>query len=207
MPDYGKQYPTKAGPAPDPVTESSQRFSIVDLLSLVAAFSIAFAMFLFHRRQWERFGEDLNAVNALTFSWFGIGMTLIVLTLYLGCMVLRRRPRHEVLAASPGRMAVLAICFVSLLAMFTNWGSFFSSVFSLPATLLYLPFTVHSSPLVAASAGLTAWITVYVVTDTRPPTDWLDRSGKICTLLWLLLSFVQPVLGFEVMKAIGIPIE
>ncbi|WP_150122724.1 hypothetical protein [Rhodopirellula islandica] len=189
------------------MTHTSQRFSIVDLLSLVAAFSIAFAILVFHRRRWAAFGADWTSINTLTVNWFGFGMTLCVCSFYLGLMVLRRRPDRRLLASSPGRAATLAICIASLLAMLTSWDSFFASVFSLPVTLLHLPFTIGGSPLVAASAGLTAWIAVSVTSDAQLPPDWLDRSGKICTVFWLLLSFAQPVLNLEVLKAIGFPLD
>ncbi|KLU01145.1 hypothetical protein RISK_006714 [Rhodopirellula islandica] len=46
-----------------------------------------------------------------------------------------------------------------------------------------------------------------VTSDAQLPPDWLDRSGKICTVFWLLLSFAQPVLNLEVLKAIGFPLD
>lgn len=192
---------------PIPETPTSQRFSIVDLLSLVTAFSIAFAMLMVHRRQWSAFGATWTPVNTLTVNWFGLGATLCVCSFYLGLMVLRRRPNRQLLAASPGRAAILAICVVAPLATLASWDSLFASAFSLPATLLNLLFALGGSPLVAAAAGLIAWATVSATSVTRRPSDWLDRSGKICSMIWLLLSFAQPVLNFEVLKAIGFPLE
>lgn len=189
------------------MTQSTNRFSLFDLLALVTAFSIAFAMLVFHQRQWAAYGAKSSAINTLTMTWYGVGTTLSVCTYYLGATVLRRRPSLKSLVRSSGRTAILAMCFVSLLAVLAAWDSFFASVFSLPATLLHLPFTIHGSPLVAASAGLTGWFTVSVAAHNKYPPDWLDRAGKICSLVWLLLAFVQPVLNFKVLKAIGFPLD
>ncbi len=164
-------------------------------------------MLTFHRRQWTAFGANWTAINTLTVYWFGVGTTLCVCTFYLGLMILRRRPERFLLANSPGRAAVLAICIASVLAMLTSWDSFFATAFPLPATLLHLPFAIGGSPLVAASAGLTAWVTVSATSSATPSSDWLDRSGKTCSAVWLLLSFVQPILNFEVLKAIGFPLD
>ncbi|WP_430450791.1 hypothetical protein [Rhodopirellula europaea] len=186
---------------------SAQRFSIFDLLSLLAAFAIAFAMVAFNRRQWDAFSSSHSALSIFVMNWYAVGTTLCIGTFYLGSMMARRRPTRAAIVGSPGRAAILAICLASAVAKLAAWESFSMSVFPLTATLIHLPFSIGGSPLVAAAAGLTAWGTVSLGTQTKCRPDWLDQSGKACTLLWLLLSFTQPLTYPKVLTAIGYPLD
>ena len=189
------------------MTQADRRFALLDLISLITACAIAFAVCVFRRRQWDEYGANWTAVNTISLSWHFAGYWLLVLTAYLGAMTLRRKPSRQTIVASRGTACVLSICLVALIAIPANWNVFFGSALSLYALPVILPFSIVSDPLVAACAAISTWMALNIASVPTSKADWLDRAGKIISCIWLLYALAQPILYADVLRALGVPMR
>ena len=187
------------------MTTDDRRFGLADLIFLVAAFSIAFAVCTFVQRQWDGVGANWTTVNTITVGWSFAGYTLLTLTAYLGAMILRRKPSRQAIIASRGRASVLAICAMALVTIPTNWNTFFHSALPLYSLIVFLPFSIAGDPLTAACAGICTWAALNLASVSTSRADWLDHAGKVATCIWLLFAFAQPLLDLAVLRALGVP--
>lgn len=186
------------------MTTADRRFGLADLISLVAAFAIAFAVCMFVRRQWDGVGANWTTINTITVGWFFAGYLLLTLTAYLGAMVLRRRPSRQEIVASRGRACVLSICVMAFVAIPANWDAFFHSALPMYSLIVLLPFSIAGDPLTAAAAGICTWVALAFASVPDSRADWLDRAGKTTTCMWLLFAFTKPLLDLDVLRALGV---
>ncbi len=186
------------------MTTANRCFGLIDLIALVAAFAIAFAVCTFMWRQWNEAGANWTTINTIGVGWSFAGYLLLTFTAYLGAMILRRRPSRQDIVESRGKACVLSICVVAFIAIPTNWNAFFDSGLPLYSLLVRLPYCIASDPLSAACAGICTWLTLHSASISTSRTDWLDRAGKVVTCVWLLFAFVQPLLDLQVLRALGV---
>ncbi len=183
---------------------SSDRFGLADLISLVAAFAVAFAVCLFMFRQWNRLEPEWDVVNTLSVGWSFAQYTLLVMTFYCGAMILRRRPSRSAIVQSRGQACALAICVAALTAIPTHWNAIFHTALPYYVLLVTMPLSLASDPLVGASVAICTWLTLKLADVPTAKPTWLDRLGKSLSVVWLLFACVQPILDFEVLRALGV---
>lgn len=183
---------------------AKRRFGIADLVFLVAAFAVAFAVCLFAKRHWDGRNANWSDGNTITFAWSSAGNFLYVFTVYLTAMILRRRPARREFVASRGNACVLSIFLVSLIQIPTNWDALFNSAVPVSFLVVMAPFSLSGNPLAGAGAAISAWLALNLASVPASETDWLDRAGKCTAFTWLIFAFAQPVLDLNVLEFLGV---
>lgn len=189
------------------MTRKKRRFELADLIFLVVACAIAFAICMGLKQHSDALGANWSPGNTITFVWATAGFCLVTLTMYLAAMVLRRKPSRQDLISSWGDVTVVSISLVALIHVPTNWDLLFGTPIPLERMILLLPFSLAGEPLAGAAVAVSCWLVLFLASPERAESDWLDLSGRLTAYTWLLFAFAEPVVDLRVLDAWGVSFE
>ncbi len=193
----------------DMAKQSFRRFTILELLFLIAAIAVGFAWSGYYQRyvNWEGFGEPTRknqvfwAGVAMTANWvWGMPSFLTVVTIAVLILRLRERPRKRLrdLARLPGTVASgAAMLAVSLdilhedvdtiIHIFREYDDGNWSFWQ----LTFLGYSGHD----AGQAVIVAWALLAASGRWRREPGWLDGVGIAIGALWIIQPIVAEILG------------
>jgi hypothetical protein len=170
-----------------------RRITLADALVLIAAVAVGLGI---ARLEIEWYGHQALASGAesivqqvfMSLRWAGLVVMVALIPLRL------RRPRPPVrrVRRQPGFIA----CFAVVLGM-AWFGLFCASILlkrssMLPSVSLNILWWISSPSSVGAEIA-TAWVILAVSGRCRPEPSWIDRSGRILGIAWIIGYFLELV--------------
>lgn len=178
-----------------------RRFRLLDIFVLTSAIAVAFAMF--HALESVR-PASRNLTDQILRGHALIHFIATAITWALSFLVLADSPRRKASFRAPGKLALVLMLATSVVSIAMNWDVLFNEHLPVWLRIVFLPFEMLSNPVVPACVTVSAWLMLRLTDLPRPPSDWLEISGRIAGWIWIAFAIARPLLDLQVMLALGL---
>ncbi len=178
-----------------------RRFTLLDLMVLIAAFAVCWMVPKTFRRLSRRkptqFTTSASTPRSSGASWLvSASVALAVLVIFVPKPGGRERFRQ------PGALAMLMVAFTWVYdviqtaiqggMLWLTTGQSFSD-----GGFWYLFGPIYDVSFRAVLAVMASWITLALLGLGRPESNWLDRSGRILGWIWVVWGLLAWVLEYQ----------